>query len=177
MTLMVRTHGPFDPVAERMRREIRAMDAELPLGRLRPLEDVVTDSLQRQRLVLVLIGAFAAAALLLAAVGIYGVMSYAVVQRVPEVGVRLALGARPADVLRLVLGQALAVGALGIALGLVGALAAGGVLASQLYEIGPRDPIALAAVALTLLLVVLAASAVPARRAARVDPLEALRTE
>ena len=177
MTLMVKTDGPFDPVVERMRREVRAMDADLPLGRLRPLEDVVSESLQRQRLVLVLIGAFATAALLLAAVGIYGVMSFAVQQRIPEVGVRMALGARPADVLGLVLKQALAVGAVGIALGLAGALAAGSALATLLYDISPRDPIALAAVAGTLLLVVLAASFFPARRAARVDPLEALRTE
>jgi putative ABC transport system permease protein len=144
---------------------------------VRLLADVVAESVQRQRLVLVLIGAFAATALLLAAVGIYGVMSYAVLQRVPEVGVRIALGAAPRDVVAMILKQALAVGAMGVALGLLAALAAAGVMASLLYEVSPRDPLALGTVVAAVLLIVVLASYFPARRAARVDPLEALRAE
>ena len=124
---------------------------------------------------LTLIGAFAAVALLLAGVGLYGVLAYAVVQRNAEIGLRMALGGQPGNVIRGLLRNALLLAALGVALGVAGTLGLTRVIASFLFEVTPTDPVTLACVATLVLLVTLAASYVPARRAAHVDPMTALR--
>jgi putative ABC transport system permease protein len=129
----------------------------------------------RERFSTLLLALFAGAALLLAAVGLYGVMAYLVAQRTPEVGIRIALGGRPVDVLRLVVRQGVGIAAAGLAAGLLGALALSRPLARLLYEVPPTDPPTYAGIALLLLLVALAASYVPARRATRIDPIDALR--
>ena len=126
---------------------------------------------------MVLIGAFAGVALLLAALGIFGVMSYAVIQRYREIGIRVALGAHPADVRRMVLGRAFALVAIGVGAGLLGAVALSRTIASLLFNLSPTDPLTLGGVALLLAAVALLASYLPARRATRVDPLVALRSE
>ena len=141
------------------------------------MQDVVARSLTRDRFSVFVLGAFAGLALLLAAVGLYGVVAYFVTQRTKEIGVRIALGAEPAGIQRLVVVQSLRVVVIGIALGLVGALVLSGILRSLLYEVRPQDPMTLAAVAILLVAVALAAAFVPARRAARVDPVLALRAE
>jgi putative ABC transport system permease protein len=120
---------------------------------------------------------FATLALLLAAIGVYGVLAYLVARRTREIGVRIALGARPGSVLRLVVGQSLRVAALGITIGVAAAVLLAPQIESQLFDVKPRDPVTLAAVAAALLGVALLASYLPARRATRVDPLTALRTE
>jgi putative ABC transport system permease protein len=124
-----------------------------------------------------LVGMFAALALLLAAIGVYGVLAYLVTQRTREIGVRIALGARPASVLRLVVGHSLRLSSIGVALGVLGALMIGPAIESQLYGVKPRDPATLVVVALSLLVIAILASYIPARRATRVDPLTALRAE
>jgi putative ABC transport system permease protein len=177
MTLMVRTSGPPQALAAPVRGALAALDPELPPGPMRPLTDVVAGSIERQRFLLRLLAAFALAALLLAGVGVYGVMSYAVVERVPEVGVRLAVGASPGDIVRLILRDGLALGLAGVALGLVAAAAGAGVLRSLLFEVAPRDPVSLAVVAAVLLVATMAAAWLPARRAARTDPIKALRAD
>jgi ABC-type antimicrobial peptide transport system permease subunit len=116
-------------------------------------------------------------ALALAAVGVYGVMSYTVVERIPEIGVRVAVGASSGDIVRLILREGIALGASGIVIGLVLAAAGAGALRTLLFEVPPRDPVSLGAVAALLLLATLAAAWLPARRAARVDPIKALRAE
>jgi putative ABC transport system permease protein len=169
--------GAPQALAPAVRQELTAIDRELAPGAFLPLEQVLDGSLERQRFLLRLLGAFAAAALLLAAVGIYGVMSFSVLERVPEVGVRLAVGASPADIVRLVLRDGLRLGLLGVGLGVIGALSAAGVLRGLLFEVAPRDPVSLAAVSALLLLATLIAAWLPARRASRVDPIKALRAE
>ncbi len=144
---------------------------------VRPIEQVFARAVATRRYALLLAGAFATAALALAVTGLYGVVAYVAAQRRRELGVRVALGARAADVRRLVLGKGLAPAALGLAAGLVGALALGQLLTAQLYEVRPADPVTYAAVALVLGAVALAAAWGPARRAARADPVEALRAE
>jgi putative ABC transport system permease protein len=177
MTLMVRTSVPPRSLASAVRGEIAALDRELPPGELRTLAEIVEGSLERQRFLLRLLGAFGALALLLAAVGVYGVVSYSVVERIPEVGVRLAVGASPGDIIRLILRDGLALGAVGVVIGLALAAAGSGLLESLLFEVAPRDPVALSAVALLLLAATAAAAWLPARRASHVDPIQALRAD
>jgi putative ABC transport system permease protein len=144
---------------------------------VRPMDGVVADTVARQRFLAQLLGGFALSALVLALVGIYGVVANTVAQRSGEFGIRIALGATRANVLGAVLGAALVRTALGLAIGLVGALAAGRALVAQLYDVRPDDPSVLGAIALVLVAVALVASWLPARRATRVDPMRVLRSE
>jgi predicted permease len=177
MALLVRTSGPPPALVPAMRQELAALDRDLPPGRFRTLDEVAAGSLDQQRFLLQLLAAFALVALALAAVGVYGVMSYTVVERIPEVGVRLAVGASPNDIVRLILKEGSFLGLAGVAIGLVLALAGAGALRTLLFDVPPRDPLSFAAVAVLLLLATLAAAWLPARRASRTDPLEALRAQ
>jgi ABC-type antimicrobial peptide transport system permease subunit len=141
------------------------------------MDYVVSNSLAAQRFSMVLLGVFAALALILASVGIYGVISYAVGQRTHEIGIRMALGAQTGDVLRLILSQGARLVLVGIAIGISGAFALTRLMASQLFMVSATDPLTFAGVSLTLVLVALAACYIPARRAAKVDPMVALRYE
>jgi ABC-type antimicrobial peptide transport system permease subunit len=156
---------------------VQALDQQLPLFRAGTLADELSTTLSQPRFQATLLVVFAAVALLLASVGIYGVTSHAVSQRTQEVGIRMALGARGPDVLRLILRQHLQPAILGIALGLAGALALSRYIQSLLYGVRATDPATFALMALALLAVALLASWIPARRAMRVDPLIALRNE
>lgn len=175
VSLVLRTAG--DPLAlvPTARALVHELDASVPLMRVQTLEELVSRSVDRPRFQALLLGGFAAAALALSALGVFGVLSYAVTQRSREIGVRLALGARPGDVLRLVLREALLLAGLGLALGGLGALALGRGLASLLFGLAPSDPVSFAAATALLGLAALAAGALPAWRAARLDPLAALR--
>ena len=177
MTLVVRTTGPPQSVATAMREQIRTLDANLPAADVKTLRDQLDLSLFPSRVAAWTLGGFGVLALLLAAIGIYGVVSYSVAQRTREIGVRMAMGAREKDVLRLVLGEGLLVIAVGLALGLLLAAAATRVIASLLYGVEATDPLTFAGVPLLLGFVALVASYIPARRATKVDPLVALRYE
>src|SRR5262249_55484284 len=177
VSLLVRTRSDPAALAGVARRELRALDPALPLDSVFTLEEVQARALWVSRLWGRMLGVIAAFALSLAALGVYGVVSYAVSQRTHELGVRLAVGAARGDVVRLVLGQGLRLALLAAALGLVGALAMSRVLSGLLYGVDPLDPATLVAAAALLGLVALFASYLPARRATRVDPLVALRSE
>lgn len=177
MSLVLRTSVEPAVVIAALRRELRAIDPTRALSRVDRLDARVHRSLARERLSSGLVSAFATLALLLAAVGLYGSMSHAVARRASEIGVRRALGARPAHVLRIVLVRSAALTALGLALGLAGALAFGRILAGQLANVGPTDPVVLSGVVVTLAAVAAAASLAPAWRALRVDPAATLRQE
>ena len=176
-TIVVR--GPEEPtvLAATLRESIRAVDPQLAVNGIRPMRQVISESVARPRFATLLLGTFATCALLLAMVGIYGVVSHGVTQRQGEFGIRSALGARPADLLRDVLGAALGRTGLGLAIGLAGAAVLARFLVSQLPGAKGVDPLVLAAVALLLGGVALAASWIPARRATRASPLTALRAE
>ena len=141
------------------------------------MDQVIGASLAQRRFPLMMLGLFAVAALLLAALGLYGVMSYAVSQRIPEIGVRMALGAQPGEVLRLVLRQGMFLVSIGVAAGLAGALALRSLITGLLFQVKASDPATLVSVALLLIGVALLACYIPARRATKVDPLVALRYE
>jgi putative ABC transport system permease protein len=141
------------------------------------MEEVLATSLARQRLLMALMSVFAGLALVLVAVGIYGVLSYSVRQRTHEIGIRLAMGALRKDVLKLVVGQGFKFALVGLGIGLAGALALTRYLSSELYGVKPNDPLTLAMVSLLLLAVALLAAYIPARRASKVDPMVALRYE
>lgn len=175
LTYVVRTAGDPGAVVGPARAELATLDPALVLHRPRPLDDVVTRHRARQRFTLLLMGTFAAVALSLAAVGVYGVLSYAVTQRVHEIGVRMALGARPGQVRRSVLRHGVLIAGVGMAGGLVAAIGFSRVLQTLVFGVSPRDPMVFATVVLVLGAVVLAAGYVPARRATKVQPLEALR--
>jgi ABC-type antimicrobial peptide transport system permease subunit len=177
MTLMMRTSGPPQALVPEVRQELAALDRDLPPGRFRTLDEVAAGSLDQKRFLLRLLAGFALVALTLAAVGVYGVMSYTVGERIPEIGVRLAVGASPRDIVRLILKEGSLLGAAGVVIGLVLAAAGAGTLRTLLFQVPPRDPLSLAAVAILLLLATLAAAWLPARRASRTDPLKALRAE
>jgi putative ABC transport system permease protein len=177
MTFVARTSADPAGVVPAVRRELAALDKELPLYNVRTMEQVLADSISRRRFQMILTAAFAGVGLLLAAVGIYGVISYSVAQRTHELGVRVALGARAGDILRLVVGQGLGLALAGVGVGLALALGLTRVLASMLYGVSATDPLTFAFVALALLGVALLACLVPARRATKVDPMIALRYE
>ena len=153
------------------------MDAALPVSNVRTMNEVVATALATPRLTGFLLGAFAAIALALAAVGIYGVLAYVVSQRTREIGIRLAIGADRSQVLGMVLRQGLLLAGIGITAGLIGAFALTRLMTTLLYNVRPNDPLTFAAVAAALLLIALVASFLPARRAMRVSPVTALRAE
>ena len=173
MTLIVR--GRIRP--GELREPLARIDPSQPVDRVSPLRDVLAESLAARRFPLRLLGVFAALALVLSAVGIYGVTAYAVAQRTREIGVRMAIGASAGEVVRMVLASALRTVGLGLCIGTAGALVAGRLIASQLYGVNARDPLTFAAIAGLLGAVALAASGIPAMRAARIDPIAALRAE
>jgi predicted permease len=179
LSLRIAVRGQGDPagLAADVRAAVWSLDRQLALGSVRTMDQVISRSTESRRFSLVLLGAFAALALVLAAIGIYAVLAYSVARRTHEIGVRMALGARSGDVIRLVLGQGLRVTGIGILFGVAGALVLTRFLQSLLYEVRPTDPATFVGVLLLLVSVSVAASYLPARRAMKVDPMEALRYE
>ena len=177
MDIAVRTTGDPTRYANAIRGAVRSVDKDEPIANVRTLDDLVSSSMGQRRLSMTLLGVFAGIALLLAAVGIYGVMAYSVVQRTREMGLRMALGAKQSDVLALVLRQGMQLVLLGVVIGVLCALAITRVMASQLYSVRPTDPVTFISVALLLATIALVATLLPAWRATLVDPTVALREE
>ena len=175
--LLIRSAGDPAALTAAIRREVRSLDPNLPVASIRTLDEVVGGWAAERRLTMLVLSGLAAVALALAAVGIYGVMAYSVAQRTQELGIRMALGASPRDVLALVLRQGAALAAVGIALGLAGAAALTRLLSGMLYEMSATDPATFGALALLLAAVALFATYIPARRATRVDPVTAIRND
>jgi macrolide transport system ATP-binding/permease protein len=176
-TLHVRTAGDAASLAGAVRAAARELDPSLSVFNVRTLAEQVSNSLQQLTMNVLMLAVFGALALLLASIGLYGVASYAVAQRTREIGVRMALGARPASVVGLVLGQGMVLVGIGLAIGLVVAYSAAGLMATLVQVVNPHDPLTFAATAAALGAVALLASYIPARRATRIDPLIALRTD
>ncbi|HEX7315086.1 MAG TPA: ABC transporter permease [Pyrinomonadaceae bacterium] len=175
--LVVRTDGDPASLAPMVRGRIASVDKDLPVYKVTTMEKLVSDSLAQRRFSMFLFGVFAVLALVLAVVGLYGVMSYGVAQRTHEIGLRMALGAQARDVLRMVVGQGMALVGIGLGLGLFGAFLLTRLMASLLYGVSAADPLTYGGIALLLALVALVASYLPARRATKVDPMVALRYE
>jgi ABC-type antimicrobial peptide transport system permease subunit len=177
--LIVRAKAGLNPhfLVSPIKEQIAALDRDQSVSDIATMEENIDDSLASQRLTMTLLSVFAGLALILASIGLYGVMALIVTQRTRELGIRFALGASRGDVLRLVLGQGAVLVGIGLATGLLGAFVVSRALRSVLYNVVPLDPAALISALLTLSLVALIACFVPARRASRVDPIEALRAE
>jgi putative ABC transport system permease protein len=175
--VVVRAALPADALAARVRDAVRALDPNLPVFNVRTLVELQAEAVAPARLVAGMMGAFSLLALALGAVGLYGVIAYATARRTREMGVRMALGARRGDILRLFVGQGLTLLVVGLAIGLAAAVALAPLLASLLFGVEPTDAPTLAGVTLLLLLVGAIASYLPARRATKVDPMVALRVE
>jgi putative ABC transport system permease protein len=176
-TLVARTAGDPMSLAPSVRAVVRSLDPAMPLNDVRTLEQVVASSMAGARFRTRLLACFALIALLLSAIGVYGVMSYSVEQRSQEMGLRMALGARPSDVLRLVTGHGVRLAAVGIVLGLAAAFWVTRLLESLLFGVSTTDPVTFGTIAVLLGSVALLASVIPARRATRADPMAVLRTE
>ena len=177
MTLAIRTGSPSAGLVEEVKKRVWSMDSLIPVSDVQSMDDLMSVSLAQQWFNLLLLGIFAALALILASVGIYGLMAYGVSQRTHEIGVRMALGAQRRDVLRLIVGDGAKLAFAGIVIGVLGALALTRLMVSLLFEVKPTDPATFAAVAILLGAVALGACYIPARRAMRVDPIVALRCE
>jgi putative ABC transport system permease protein len=175
--LVVRADGDPSTLAPLVRGRIASVDKDLPVYKVTTMEKLVSDSLAQRRFSMFLFGVFAALAMALAVVGLYGVMSYGVAQRTHEIGLRMALGAQGRDVLRMVVGQGMVLVAIGLGLGLVGAFLLTRLMTSLLYGVSAADPLTYAGIALLLSAVAFLASYIPARRATKVDPMVALRYE
>ncbi len=177
MSVVIRTTTPPETMAEAARREVYAVDPNLPLSSVRTLDQIVATSISQPRFYMLLLAIFAGVALALAAIGIFGVLSYAVAQRTREIGIRMALGAREGTVVRLVVRQAMTLVVVGVVLGTVAALFLSQTMTKMLFSVKPTDPVTFVGVAFVLTAVALVASYMPARRATRVDPIVALRAE
>jgi predicted permease len=177
VAVVLRTAGDPAAVMGLVRRAVEQLDSRDVIYGVKTLDEVIAGSLAARRLSMILLGVFAMLALLLSCVGVYGVISYVVGQRTREIGVRMALGAQPKDVMRLVLAQGARMALVGVAAGLAAALGLTRLMANQLFGVSAHDPLTFAAVAMVLTMVALLACYLPARRAVRVDPLVALRCE
>jgi putative ABC transport system permease protein len=177
MTVVIRTAVAPESIVGAVRSVVQRIDRALPIYDVRTMNQYVSDTVATLRFDTLLLGIFGGLALLIAAVGIYGVIAYSVTHRTHEIGIRIALGARRGDVLRLVLGQGMNLAVTGVAIGLLGALALTRFLSSLLYDVQPMDPLTLVTMSFILISVVLLACYIPARRAAKVDPMVALRHE
>jgi putative ABC transport system permease protein len=175
--LAVRTSSQPSAIVSQLRQIVRSLDPEVPLFQVRTMQDVLSESVAPRRFNMLLLASFAGLALLLASVGIYGVMSYSVSQYTHEIGIRMALGARAADVLQLIVRQGMGLVLLGLGIGAAGALTLTRVMSSLLFDVKPWDPLTLTSVSVLLAAVAFTASYIPARRATRVDPMIALRYE
>jgi putative ABC transport system permease protein len=174
MGLVIRTTGDAAAFAPTLRREVQALDKDQPIYNVRTMDDVVMNSLGTRRVSMQLFAVFACAALLLAAIGIYGVMAYSVTQRTQEIGLRMALGAQRSDVLGLVIRQGMTLTVIGVIVGVAGAFALTRVIGNLLFGVTATDPGTFVAIPFLLLFVALLACYLPARRAARLDPTRAL---
>jgi ABC-type antimicrobial peptide transport system permease subunit len=177
MTLVLRSAANPASLVPALRRAVRAVDEDQPVTRVRTMDQYLNATLSRQRLAVAMLGVFAGLALVAAVLGIYGVISYAVGQRTREIGVRMALGAQPGDVLGLILRQGARLALVGAAIGLIAALGLTRLMASLLYGVGTSDPGTFAIVLLVLVAAALAAAYLPARAATRMAPTAALRHE
>ena len=176
-SLVVRSSGDPAHLGDGVRNAVREVNANAPVLRIKTMSDVLAQSTAQQRFTMGLMAVFAAVALVMATIGLYGVMSYSVTQRTHEIGIRMALGAERRDVMRLVVGQGLLLAAIGVGTGLVVAFFLTQLMASLLFGVSATDPLTFAAVSLIMLGVALGACFVPARRATKVDPMIALRYE
>ena len=177
MTFVVRTQSEPAAMAQAVKQQVWKVDSLLPVTRVRAMDDVAAESFAPRRFNMLLLTLFAALAAVLAAVGVYGVIAYAVARRTSEIGIRMAVGARLADVVGMVLRAGLGLALIGIAAGLAGAVALTRLMSGMLFAVGPTDALTLSTVSLALLVIALVACWLPARRAARIDPVEALRHE
>jgi putative ABC transport system permease protein len=177
MTLAVRTATDPKSLLRPIVGQVREMDANLPVYNVKTMEEYLSDAMASTRFTMILIAIFAGVALVLASVGLYGVISYSVRQRTQEIGIRMAFGAERSDILRLVVGRGMLLIMIGVGLGLAGALGLTRVLASLLYGVAATDPVTYVGISGLLVAIALLACLVPAQRATRVDPMNSLRAE
>jgi len=177
MTMVVKGNGDPNQLIAAARNQVRTLDPDQPIYNIRTMDEIRGESVAPQRLNLMLLSIFAGIAFVLAIVGIYGVMSYAVTQRTHEIGIRMAIGAQPRDVFRMILGQGMLLTMIGMVAGLAGAFALTRLMATMLFSIKPTDPLTFAVVAVLLVAVALIACYIPGRRATKVDPVNSLRYE
>jgi putative ABC transport system permease protein len=173
--LAVRTEGEALRFTGAVREQVRALDKDQAISAVRSMDDLMEEQVGQRRLLVILLGSFAGVALLLASIGLYGVIAYSVAQRTREMGIRRALGAQQSDILRLVVAQGFRLALAGVVVGIAGAYGLTRLMESLLFHVSATDPATFAGVALLFLLVALAASYFPARRATRIDPMAALR--
>jgi predicted permease len=173
----VRTKRDYGAVIRDVQKQVRTLDPEIAVYDVRPMREYVSDAMAQTRYSLIMIGALGAAALLLAAIGLYGVISFSVSQRTNEIGIRVALGCRQSDILKLVVGEGMILAAIGVAIGLIGAFALTQLMSGVLYGVRAADPATYISIAGVLVAVSLLATFIPARRATKIDPMTALRYE
>jgi putative ABC transport system permease protein len=177
MTVVVKGSSDPNQMIAAVRQQVKAIDPDQPIYNVRTMDEIRAESVAPERLNLTLLSIFAGIALVLAIVGIYGVMSYSVTQRTHEIGIRMAIGAQPRDVFRMIMGQGMMLALIGVAFGLVGAFGLTRLMATMLFGVEPTDPATFASIAVLLTAVALLACYVPGRRATKVDPVVSLRYE
>jgi putative ABC transport system permease protein len=177
MTVIVRGSADPNQMVAAVREQVKAVDPDQPIYSVRTMDEIRAESVAPERLNLTLLSIFAGIALVLAIVGIYGVMSYTVTQRTHEIGIRMAIGAQPRDVFKMVIGQGMMLTLIGVAVGLVGAFALTRLMTTMLFGVEPTDPATFVSIAVLLTSVALVACYVPGRRATKVDPVVSLRYE